>query len=84
MSGRRRTTRQTRPKSRSGKWRHLGKIPNLRSVRRAANLGEVPDDPEFLSAVAGVLLQITADQALEALAAGPARGGRSGIFRRRG
>ncbi|HLH99332.1 MAG TPA: ParA family protein, partial [Acidimicrobiales bacterium] len=66
------------------KWRYLGKIPDLRSVRRAANLGEVPDDPEFLSAVAGVLLQITADQALEALAAGPARGGRSGIFRRRG
>ena len=66
------------------KWRYLGKIPDLRSVRRAANLGEVPDDPEFLSAVAGVLLQITADQALEALAAGPARGSRSGLFRRRG
>lgn len=48
-------------------WRYLGKIPDLRSVRRAANMAQIPDDPEYVAAVASVFFAVTADDALRPL-----------------
>jgi cellulose biosynthesis protein BcsQ len=66
-------------------WRYLGKIPDLRSVRRAANMAQIPDDPEYVAAVASVFFAVTADEALRPLMeqAGQQRQGLIGRLRRR-
>ena len=33
-------------------WKFLGRIPDLKTVRRAANRGQIPEDPEFKKALA--------------------------------
>ena len=51
-------------------WRYLGKIPDLKSVRRAGNMNQIPDDPEYVSSLAEVLYNATGDELLRPLMAG--------------
>ena len=61
-------------------WRYLGKVPDLKSVRRAGNMNQVPDDPEYVASLADVLYNAIGDPALHelALAAGRKGGRRRG------
>ena len=64
-------------------WRYLGKVPDLKSVRRAGNLNQVPDDPEYVANLAQVFYNAIGDPALLELAnaagrKGPRRRSRKG------
>ena len=46
-------------------WRYLGQIPDLKSVRSAANRGELPNDPIYVKALAKVMYEVTQDANLK-------------------
>jgi MinD-like ATPase involved in chromosome partitioning or flagellar assembly len=49
-------------------WRFLGRIPDLKTVRRAANRGDMPMDLEYIKPLLSVFHEITHDESLGVLA----------------
>jgi cellulose biosynthesis protein BcsQ len=70
----------------TSQWRYLGKVPDLKAVRRAGNLGEIPDSAEYVKALANVFYGVTGEPSLVEAARGGLGGKKerkSGLLRRR-